>query len=399
MEFVITQQQTQMCYRTLVCEDIPIVVRIAQFQGQSGVFEYHLMIQPTAYADLLSQSAWILAAYRQTCATLALPENTGVFRRFFCSDLPNQASTLAAQFGEMEASSSVSWVTQPPAPPAKIALWAYHVHDPGTNLDTSKDGVTLSLKRGELTHYWSTGLISPDVDTSRLQTERILAEYEGILHARGLTVADHVQRTWFFVQNLDADYQGLVTARREFFAERGLTSATHYIASTGIEGSSAHVASKVMLDAYAIAGIRPEQIQYLSAPDHLCPTHHYGVTFERGVSIAYSDRKQIFISGTASIDRTGAILHPGDVSRQLDRTLENVAALLQQAGATLQDVGMFILYVRDLSDLARMQQLMAERCGNAPVQIVSAPVCRPGWLVEIECIATVAEENLTLPGF
>ncbi len=68
-------------------------------------------------------------------------------------------------------------------------------------------------------------------------------------------------------------------------------------------------AADVMMDAYAISGVRKEQIRYLSAPDHLSPTHVYGVTFERGVSVAYQDRKHIIISGTASIDSAGKIVY------------------------------------------------------------------------------------------
>lgn len=374
-------------------------VQIAYFPGSGGIDEYHLIVRPTAYADFATQARWVREAYQEACAQFALTCDTGVFHRFFCSDLPNQAPLITTEFREMEASSAVSWVSQPPAPPAKIALWAYHVQTPGATLVKRKEGATLSLKRGELTHYWTTGLTCPEEDYSRQQTEHILTRYEEDLQARGLTVADHVLRTWFFVQNVDANYQGLVTARREFFADRGLTPDTHYIASTGIEGRSAQVAAKVMMDAYAVAGVRREQIHYLSAPDHLCPTHHYGVTFERGVSVTYADRKQLFISGTASIDRTGNILHPGDVRRQLARTLENIAALLQQDGATLADVGVFLVYLRDPSDFDLVQHLMAEHSHGAPVQIVLAPVCRPGWLIEVECAAVVPAVNALLPPF
>ena len=380
--------------------DAPVAVRISHFLGQSGMQEYHLMLQPIVYADLATQSRWLREAYHEACAMLGLGEDSAIFRRFFCSDLSNQASALTAHFGDMEATSAVSWVSQPPAPPAKVALWAYHAQvAAGEKMDTWKDGATFSLRRGELTHCWTACLTSTEDETSRAQTDCILATYGSLLRMRGLTLADHVLRTWFFVQNLDSNYQGLVTSRREYFAEHGLTAATHFIASTGIEGTSSQIAAKVMMDAYAISGVRPEQIRYISAPDHLCPTHHYGVTFERGTSVTYRDRKHIFISGTASIDNTGTILHPGDIRRQLDRTLENVAALLRQAGATLADVGMFLVYARDPSDIALLQQLMAERCGDAPIQVVQAAVCRPGWLVEIECMATVDDDNPGLPPF
>jgi len=35
----------------------------------------------------------------------------------------------------------------------------------------------------------------------------------------------------------------------------------------------------------------------------------------------------------------------------------------------------------------------------APVQVVVAPVCRPGWLVEVEGLAIIPASNPDLPPF
>ena len=67
------------------------------------------------------------------------------------------------------------------------------------------------------------------------------------------------------------------------------------------------------MDSYAVDGLEPGQIQFLYAPTHLNPTYEYGVTFERGTAVTYGDRKQVFISGTASIDNRGEIVYPGDI--------------------------------------------------------------------------------------
>ena len=119
----------------------------------------------------------------------------------------------------------------------------------------------------------------------------------------------------------------------------------------------------------------------------------------RGVAVSYRDRKHVIISGTASIDSAGMIVHPGDMPRQLDRTLENVEALLRDGGATFQDVCVLIVYVRDPSDLGVAQRAIHERFGEAPMQVVVAPVCRPGWLIEVECQAIVPISNPVLPAF
>lgn len=235
--------------------------------------------------------------------------------------------------------------------------------------------------------------------TSYDQTQGILENYLKQLQYRDMTLAENVIRTWFFVQNIDANYQGLVVARRELFAQQRLTPQTHFIASTGIEGTYSDVNAKVIMDAYAISGVQPNQIQYLAATDYLSPTHIYGVTFERGTAVSYQDRKHIFISGTASIDSKGNILYPGDIQKQLARTLENVEALLTEAGGTLQDMGVLIVYVRDLSDFGLVRQELKQRFGDIPLETIVAPVCRPGWLIEMETIAIVPAVNPGLPKF
>ncbi len=124
--------------------------------------------------------------------------------------------------------------------------------------------------------------------------------------------------------------------------------------------------------------------------DHLIPTHAYGVAFERGSRVTWKDGDLILISGTASIDARGQILHAGDVVRQADRLLENIAALLAEGGAHLEDVRHFIVYLRDPADHLRIQEYMSVRFPHTPFVIVRAPVCRPGWLIEMECMAEPA---------
>ena len=97
----------------------------------------------------------------------------------------------------------------------------------------------------------------------------------------------------------------MVKARNEVFVTQGLTPQTHYIASTGIGGRHADKQVLVQMDTYAVLGIRQEQIHYLYAPTHLNPTYEYGVSFERGTYVDYGDRRQVFISGTASINHRG----------------------------------------------------------------------------------------------
>ena len=390
-------------YSRIESSDVPVTLEVARFRGQSGVEEVHLMARPTEYGRFDDQLDWLRRGYHDALEALGLDRRSAILRRFFCSDISNQAHALAAcAFSNPRDGSDVciaSWVGQPPSGPAKVALWAYHISDPGGEVNKQYDGNTLTLHRGHLDHHWTCGVASPNSDTALAQTTGVLATYDAFLRARGLSLANNVIRTWLFVRDIDSDYREVAQARREFFAQRGLTPQTHYIASTGIEGTCATPAARVAMDAYAIAGVQPEQLEYIKALDHLSPTDVYGVTFERATTVSYRDRKHVLISGTASIDGQGNIVHPGDVSRQLGRALENIAALLHEAGTGGEGLCTLIAYLRDPSDEQVVRRGIHQRFGDVPLAVVAGAVCRPGWLVEVEGQAIVSAHEPALPPF
>lgn len=376
-------------------------VQIASFGGETGAEEFHLIVRPLLAGRFEDQLEWILQAYFDALNELGLKPGSAVLRRYFLSDISNQTAALNAQPASNPASPdepcAISWIGQPPAAPAKVALWAYHLKT-SEPLDKELEDSTLTLRRGALAHRWTVGLTADGVDPAQ-QTLGILEQYDVRLGAWDSTLADHVIRTWFFVRDIDLNYHGFVGARREFFAAHGLTADTHFIASSGIEGRRAEAGVRIALDAWAISGVRPEQIRFLCALEHLSPTHRYGVTFERGAAVSWRDRRHIILSGTASIDRDGNILHPGSLEKQCERTIENIDALLANAGAARSDLMMLIVYVRDVSDFELAGRLVRERIAGVPFVVVKAPVCRPGWLIEIEGMAIVAAENNSLPEF
>ncbi len=383
--------------------NVPVSVNYSCFKGIPGIEEYHFSFTPFKNENFKIQLEWLYSAYKETLKILDLEEKTSVFRRFFCSDLYNQVEYLKKMsFSNLSDNSnptSISLVCQVPKSPSRISMWAYHIKDISGKLDKTLKGNTLLLKRGKLTHCWTTGMIYTETDSASEQTKNIIKNYITFLKENNMTLLNNVIRTWFFIQNIDTDYKEFVKARREIYAENGLTEKTHYIASTGVEGSYYDLKAKVLMDSYSISGIEEEQIKFLSAPDYLSPTYIYGVTFERGTAIYYSDRTHIIISGTASINNKGEILHQGDVYLQLERTLENIEALLKNVGAKLEDMMIFIVYVRDPMDGFVVKRIMERRFKNTPIIFATASVCRPGWLVEVEGIAVIKSLNSNFPSF
>src|ERR687892_2469468 len=95
-----------------------------------------------------------------------------------------------------------------------------------------------------------------------------------------------------------------------------------------------------------------DKIAVLTA-DAPAPAH----TFSQGV------RKGPFVqvSGQGPVDpATGEYLYPGDVAAQTTRTLENVRAIVEAAGATFDDVVMLRVYLTKRENFAVMNEAYGE---------------------------------------
>ena len=375
------------------------------FRGESGGSEHFISVEVPAGLAFGEQLDLVERRYAEAREALGLAPESAIFRRVFVSDLMNQVQAVRASGlcgTEAEGPVAVSIVQQAPLPGAKVALLAYHLTG---DADIAKHRLSpnhvLVGKRG-LRHLWSTRLCAGS-DTGPAsaagQTREIFADLIATLARAGGTLRDHCVRTWIYVKDVDVFYKDMVESRRELFERQGLTAETHYIASTGIEGGCAHRYDLVAMDAYSILGLAPKQMSYLNDFDRLCPTRNYGVTFERGTRIAYADRSHHFISGTASIDGTGAVVHRGHVLRQLERTLDNVEALLNSGRAGLGDMMHLTVYLRDPADFPRVEGYLSERFRGLPMLIVEGAVCRPEWLIEVEGVAAVAHDAPALPVF
>ncbi|NDV58656.1 Rid family hydrolase [Bacteroides sp. 519] len=375
-----------MNYRKHYFTPYNIEAEISSFEPKGKVAEYNVMLhidnKNEPYEEQLNK---LHAAYKELITLDVFKNATPVFKRYFLSDAANQTEMLQHVLTAFEPC-AISIVQQPPLDGSKIALWVYFQTDitvlPGDNFAVTHNGYT---------HYWDASLCVAS-GNSENQTTQLLQNYENYLDSQQCNIKDNCIRTWFFVQNVDVNYAGVVKARKENFIAQGMTEKTHYIASTGIEGRHANPNVHVLLDTYAVKGHKPEQMKHLYAPTHLNPTYEYGVTFERGVVMEYGDRKQLYISGTASIDNKGVVVHVGDVIAQTQRMCENVGKLLEEGGATFNDVAKMIVYLRDVGDYSNVKHVFEERFPDIPKVIVLAPVCRPLWLIEVECVA-IKENN------
>lgn len=373
-----------MKYNSLYLEELGVTIQSAAFAPADGVQEWHLILHVDPRDDLFEGQMKRIYEAEDGLADMAEYKGAQcVMKRYFLSDSTNQVPLM-----RQEPLAAVSFIQQQPLDGSKIAVWLYLQR--GTDV-AAENGMTVVSHNG-YRHLWKMGMHQHKGD-SAWQTEAVLIEYEEALQYFGATLAENCIRTWFFVRDVDTQYAGMVRARRENFAEQGLTEKTHYISSTGIGGLPADTRALIQMGTYALLGFQPQQQRYLYAPTHLNPTYEYGVTFERGTLMEYGDRAQVFISGTASINNKGEVVHVGDIVRQTERMWENVGKLLEEAETSFDDVMQIIVYLRDTADFQLVRRMFAGKFPQIPTVITLAPVCRPTWLIEMECIAVKERRN------
>ena len=361
------------------------------FDCGTDVREYHAMIQITdRRLPFATQLEAVISAYDELLARL--PDTQAVFKRYFLSDASNQADDVVVA-DVTDCAKSI--IQQAPLNGSKVALWVWLMT--GVQTGMTKSGL-YEVRHGDFRHMFNASAHNLAAN-SEYQMRLLFNEYVMQLAEEGCTLADNCIRTWLFVNDIDLNYGGVVRARNQVFFTQGLTQNTHFIAPTGIGGRQQDPNVLSQMDNYAIAGVKPEQIHYLYAPTHLNRTSDYGVSFERGTYVDYADRRHVFISGTASINNKGEVMFAKDVEQQTRRMWENVEALLAEAECTFDDVCEMIVYLRDIADYDLVSALYQERFPGKPVVIVHAPVCRPGWLVEMECTAVKAIDKPELPKF
>lgn len=374
-----------MNYNTLLYNDIGVNVCSASYSQTGGSGEVHAMLTYVGEAiDFVTQEAAIEVAFKRFSDESLTKTYKPVFKRYFLSDSANQIKDL-----KPEQDCAVSVVEQPPLNGTKVALWVYWVED--AEVARLLNGM-FEVAHGGYKHYWLGSSVAPDLH-SEVATRLLLGDYDINLNNLGCTLADNCVRTWFFVQNVDVNYAGVVKGRNDVFVQKGLTSDTHFIASTGIGGRHPNHRNTVEMDAYAVKPLKSGQMSYLYATTHLNPTYEYGVAFERGTCVDYGDRRHVFISGTASINNKGEVVHPGNIVLQTQRMWENVEALLSEAECGWDDVAHLIVYLRDIADYKAVSRMYADRFPDKPLVIVLAPVCRPGWLIEMECMAVKQRQD------
>ena len=113
--------------------------------------------------------------------------------------------------------------------------------------------------------------------------------------------------------------------------------------------------------------------------------------YSQAVTVAVGDKQMIFCSGQIPLDPATGVLVEGDIATQARRVLDNLAAVLAAAGASLDDVVRTTIFLANMDDFAAVNAVYGERFVHEPPAraTVQAAKLPRGALVEIDAIAIV----------
>ena len=100
----------------------------------------------------------------------------------------------------------------------------------------------------------------------------------------------------------------------------------------------------------------------------------------------------LYTSGQIPVNPATGIKVDGGIREQTIQVLENLKAVLEAAGAGLEDVIKTTVFLQDMGDFAEFNRIYAEYFSEATapsrstIQVAALPI---GALVEIELVATV----------
>lgn len=98
----------------------------------------------------------------------------------------------------------------------------------------------------------------------------------------------------------------------------------------------------------------------------------------------------VFVTGTGPVDPASGAIVGDTIEQQTEQTIDNIAAILDADGVTLDDVVKVNVHLSDTSLFARYNAIYARRFSRPyPVRttVGSNLGHAPGMLIEIDCIA------------
>jgi enamine deaminase RidA (YjgF/YER057c/UK114 family) len=298
-------------------------------------------------------------------------------------------------YRELDDGVDASWVCSIHSPQSEV--WGVSVHavapaaPAASTLLESKpvavNGVTYGrrLRVGGTDWLALAGLCGTDGSDFVGQADAMYARAREVLSAQS-TGFSSVCRTWLWLGDILACYEDFNRVRTRFLGEQGLISAVApdaLPASTGVGLWPTSPRTRCMMELLACSGT-DDSMELLAAAGKQQSAFRYGSAFSRAALTRSALGTTLFVSGTAAVSAEGGSLYHDDASSQIRCTLDNVAAVLADCGASDEDIVSAVVYAKTPEIL----DLYLERHRRSwPSVNVICDICRPELLFEVEATA------------
>ncbi|WP_371371944.1 RidA family protein [Sporomusa aerivorans] len=136
--------------------------------------------------------------------------------------------------------------------------------------------------------------------------------------------------------------------------------------------------------------MKEEKIAYINPANMMTPRG-----FSQVVTV-YGNHKTIYVGGQDAVDETGNTVGKGSLKLQTDQVLVNIEKALTAAGAGLENVVKWNVYLVQGQNPQAGFEVFRERWGNrqdppALTVLFVAGLANPEWLIEIDAIAVTTK--------
>jgi len=371
-----------------------------------------LMFTSSGRGTFREQVLELLSVLKATLEKQTQPM-TVTFQTVFLKDLCDQAECeqiLSAHYGPRLP--ATGFVLERPCSGGALAIEAWAIA--GGSVQVEQCGPhALAVSCDDIRWVYCSG-VSPAESAQKAYEQTLYAlERLSVNLVQAGSSFEQVIRTWFYlggITNPEADtqrYEELNRARTDFY--RGINfynsllrqdnSHIVYPSSTGIGmAGTGLVASCIAFetsreDVFLIPLENPLQTPaYAYEPGGSIQSPK----FSRAVALVFGNYIITWISGTASIVDSESC-HLNDVGKQTEQTINNIEKLISKenfaihgvkdAGASIHDLAAVRIYIKHPEDFDKCKTICERRLARVPSIYITADVCRPELLVEIEGVA------------
>jgi 2-iminobutanoate/2-iminopropanoate deaminase len=112
--------------------------------------------------------------------------------------------------------------------------------------------------------------------------------------------------------------------------------------------------------------------------------------YSHGYVIDIGDKKMIFTTGQIALDKDGSVVAPNDAEKQAEFIYQSLGKILDEAGATLDDVVKTTVYLTNMADFSKISPIRNKYLKNSEptsTLVEVSKLVKDGCVVEIEVIA------------